>query len=73
MAASGEKTWPRMGRNRWPLTVARHWTLVSAREATEAEAALLWPRLDTAYAGYEHYRNVSPRQPTVVILEPRNP
>jgi F420H(2)-dependent quinone reductase len=42
-----------------------------AREATEAEAQALWPRLDGAYMGFEHYRELATREMPVVILEPR--
>jgi deazaflavin-dependent oxidoreductase (nitroreductase family) len=42
-----------------------------AREATDAEAAALWPHLDAAYVGFERYREVATRKLPVVILEPR--
>jgi deazaflavin-dependent oxidoreductase (nitroreductase family) len=51
--------------------VRGRWLAVRGREATEAEAAELWPRLDAAYVGFEHYREVATRQMPVVILEPR--
>jgi F420H(2)-dependent quinone reductase len=51
--------------------VGRCWRPVRARKATEAEAKALWPRLDTAYVGFEHYRALARRRLPVVILEPR--
>jgi deazaflavin-dependent oxidoreductase (nitroreductase family) len=51
--------------------VRRRWRPVRAREATETEAATLWPRLDAAYVGFGHYRSLATRQLPVVILEPR--
>jgi F420H(2)-dependent quinone reductase len=51
--------------------VRRRWRPVRAREATEAESAALWPRLDAAYVGFEHYRSLATRQLPVVILDPR--
>src|SRR5581483_2898901 len=42
-----------------------------AWEASDAEAQALWPKLDAAYVGFEHYREVATRQLPVVILEPR--
>jgi deazaflavin-dependent oxidoreductase (nitroreductase family) len=46
---------------------------VRARKATESEAQVLWPKLDAAYVGFEHYREVASREIPVVILEPRGP
>ncbi len=51
--------------------VSRRWRPLRAREATPAEALELWPRLDTAYVGFEHYREVATRELPVVLLEPR--
>jgi F420H(2)-dependent quinone reductase len=51
--------------------VERRWRRVRGREATDAEALALWPRLDAAYVGFEHYRDVATRTLPVVILEPR--
>jgi hypothetical protein len=39
--------------------------------ATEPEAKELWPQLDAAYVGFEHYRAVAARELPVVTLEPR--
>jgi deazaflavin-dependent oxidoreductase (nitroreductase family) len=50
--------------------VDRRWRALRAREATEAEVTALWPRLDAAYAGFEHYRAIAARELPVVILEP---
>jgi F420H(2)-dependent quinone reductase len=44
---------------------------VAAREASEREAAELWPRFVELYSGYEHYRSIATRELPVVILEPR--
>jgi deazaflavin-dependent oxidoreductase (nitroreductase family) len=52
--------------------VGRRWRAVRAREATEAEAAALWPQLDAAYVGFEHYRAIAARRLPVVILDPRS-
>ena len=49
--------------------ISGRWQTLAARQASESEAAELWPRLDAAYAGYRHYREVSPRTLAVVILE----
>lgn len=46
------------------------WRPVRARRATEAEAARLWPRLQEAYGGFDHYREIAKRELPVVILEP---
>jgi F420H(2)-dependent quinone reductase len=51
--------------------VAQRWRPVRGREATETEALALWPQLDAAYVGFEHYRDVATRKLPVVILEPR--
>ena len=39
MATSGEKRWPRMGRNRWPLTAHRAYPLGKPPSAAIAR----WP------------------------------
>jgi len=51
--------------------VAGRWREMRARAATDQEASALWPRLDRAYAGFEHYRGIATRDIPVVILEPR--
>jgi deazaflavin-dependent oxidoreductase (nitroreductase family) len=51
--------------------VRRRWRPLRGREASEAEAWALWPQLDAAYVGFEHYRALARRQLAVVILEPR--
>jgi deazaflavin-dependent oxidoreductase (nitroreductase family) len=43
----------------------------TARQATQAEAAELWPRFVEVYRGYEHYREIATHELPVVILEPR--
>jgi deazaflavin-dependent oxidoreductase (nitroreductase family) len=42
-----------------------------ARPATPAEKAELWPRVVSAYRGYEGYRRRTARDIPVVICEPR--
>jgi F420H(2)-dependent quinone reductase len=51
--------------------IGGRWRALRARAATDSEAAELWPELDSAYAGFEHYREVATRSLPVVILEPR--
>jgi deazaflavin-dependent oxidoreductase (nitroreductase family) len=51
--------------------VGRRWRLLRGREASNAEAQELWPRLDAAYVGFEHYRQIATRAFPVVLLEPR--
>jgi hypothetical protein len=41
------------------------------RPATDAQAMALWSRLDAAYVGFEHYRAITARRLSVVILQPR--
>lgn len=42
-----------------------------ARTATTAEKADLWPRITTAYKGYDGYQRNTTRNIPVVIIEPR--
>jgi deazaflavin-dependent oxidoreductase (nitroreductase family) len=51
--------------------VGGRWRAMRARAASDGEAAELWPRLDKAYVGFEHYRSLATRDLPVVILEPR--
>jgi deazaflavin-dependent oxidoreductase (nitroreductase family) len=46
---------------------------VLARTATEAERALWWPRIVTAYPGYRAYQSRTDRVIPVVFLEPTPP
>ena len=45
--------------------------MMRARTASEAEKALLWPRIVRAYPGYGSYQRKTARDIPVVICEPR--
>lgn len=51
--------------------VGGRWRAMRARAARDDEASALWPRLDEAYLGFEHYRKLAARDLPVVIIEPR--
>jgi deazaflavin-dependent oxidoreductase (nitroreductase family) len=46
-----------------------NWHRVLAREATAEERERLWPQLQQAYEGFDHYLEVATRDMPVVILE----
>ena len=46
------------------------WQRVRARRATDAELAVLWPRLERLSPAYRSYRRATGREIPVVILEP---
>ena len=49
------------------------WLAVRARRADAAEEHALWPRFQSLYAGYDHYRAIAQRELPVVVLNPRDP
>jgi deazaflavin-dependent oxidoreductase (nitroreductase family) len=53
------------------LIIAGRRHLVRARSATASEQAELWPRVQTAFRPYGHYRRRSSRDIPLVICEPR--
>jgi len=52
------------------VQVGRKRVNVLAREASPEEAALLWPRLLSAYGWYDRYRERAGRPIPIVLLEP---
>lgn len=53
------------------VLVRGKWRPVTARQASDAEAARLWPKLGALFEGYDHYRTLTTRELAVVVLEPR--
>lgn len=54
------------------LTVDHERLPMRARTASGEERAALWPRIVSAYKGYEGYQRNTDREIPVVILEPRS-
>ena len=54
------------------VTIGGHQRPMRARVASEAERAVLWPRVVEAYRGYATYQQRSVRNIPLVILEPTN-